>query len=179
MLCEECGINEATVHIQAIAPDGTTSSRALCQSCMEKFKASKMGMGALDISGILGALMGKIAAKGSELAEKTNDKYDGECESCGTKYAAFRKSGVLGCPQCYKAFRERVEENLIRLNGTALYVEGAENTQRTESASMKVRRLKDEMKRAIETEEFETAARLRDEIKQLQTQAEAEKEALI
>ena len=59
MLCEECGKNEATVHIQAMLPDGTTSTRSLCQPCMNKLRAMP-GIHALDISEFLGALFERI-----------------------------------------------------------------------------------------------------------------------
>ena len=174
MLCEECGINEATVHIQAIAPDGTTSSKALCQSCMEKFKSSRLGMGAVDISKFLGSIFGHLAAK-AELSGAA-EKFEGKCGVCGTEYSSFARSGMLGCPACYKAFRERVEENLIKINGSALYVAEGERLERTESPALRARRLRDEMKKAVENEEFETAAALRDELRQLEMQLAAGKE---
>lgn len=166
MLCEECGKNEATVHIQAIAPDGTSTQRALCAECMAKLKPRLPGVNAFDITDFLGALIGKIHA---ERQERDNDRFEATCSCCGSTWAEVRKSGRMGCAQCYKAFREPMEEILVKKNGSALFADNGPNqTANPNEAVYLIRHLREEMARAIKEEDFETAARLRDEIRAME-----------
>ena len=109
MLCEECGKYEATVHIQTLAPDGSATTRSLCQRCVNKLRMMP-GVHALDISEFLGALFERIH---QSRLEKDADRFDATCPVCGMSYADYKKDQLLGCAECYKAFREPIEEALV------------------------------------------------------------------
>ncbi|MBQ3669103.1 MAG: UvrB/UvrC motif-containing protein [Clostridia bacterium] len=172
MLCEECGKNEATVHIQALMPDGSTMDRSLCQRCMSKLRAMP-GIHALDISEFLGALIGQIH---QSRMEKESDRFDATCPGCGLTYAEFKKNLACGCADCYKAFREPIEEMLVRRNGSALYVDKAPGSEeKLNSDIYQVKKLREEMQKAVQEERFETAASIRDEIRALEEKLSAER----
>ena len=172
MLCEECGKNEATVHIQALMPDGSTVTRSLCQRCTSKLRAMQ-GIQALDISDFLGALISQIHLSRSE---KENDRFDATCPNCGLTYGEFKKNWVFGCADCYKAFREPVEEILVRRNGSALYVDKSpESEEKLNSDIYQVKKLREQMQKAVEEEKFETAAAIRDEIRALEQKLSSER----
>ena len=174
MLCEECGKNEATIHFQTIGPEGEQMSKDICEECFEKLKARMPGVNAIDISGFLGALLGKLAGARQE---RENDKFDAVCPTCGTKYAEFKRSQNLGCANCYGAFRERIEEILVKRNHSALYTGSAPHSAKGANEEIyKYKKLKEEMKQAIAGEDFERAAKIRDELRRLESCA-AGKEA--
>jgi protein arginine kinase activator len=92
-----------------------------------------------------------------------------ECLVCGQTYDAFKRSGRLGCANCYDAFRTDLEQVFRSIQGSTRHegkfpqkVEGALKTQRSLS------RLKLLLAKAIEEEKFEEAAKLRDAIKELE-----------
>ena len=174
MLCEECGKYEATVHIQALAPDGSSTTRSLCQRCVSKLRMMP-GVHALDIGEFLGALFERIH---QGKMEKDLDRFDATCPACGMTYAEFKKEQRLGCNECYKAFREPIEEALVKRNDSAIYVGCVPGSgEQLNGDIYHVKKLREEMQRAVEEERFENAAALRDEIRALEEQMGARKEA--
>ena len=172
MLCEECGINEATVEIRMFGAGGEASVRHLCQECAEKLKGRLPQIHAVDISDFLGAILDKIRQVRSDASD---DEYDGECPECGTTWAEFKQSNTLGCPGCYKAFREPIEEYLVRRNGNAVYVGDTPSGGTTENSDVyRMIKLKESLKEAISSENYERAALLRDEIRTLEKTLEGE-----
>ncbi|MBQ9409369.1 MAG: UvrB/UvrC motif-containing protein [Clostridia bacterium] len=174
MLCEECGKYEATVHIQALAPDGSSTARSLCQRCASKLRMMP-GVQALDISEFLGALFERIQ---QSRLEKDSDRFDATCPVCGLSYADYKKDQHLGCAECYKAFREPIEEALVKRNDSAIYVGRAPGSEEQLNADIyQIKKLREEMQRAVSEERFETAAAIRDEIRALEEKTGARKEA--
>ena len=164
MLCEQCGENEATVHVEAIAPDGSSVSRELCQECASRLRPAFGEMKALDISDFMTALLGRLRMG---RGEKENDRFSAVCPKCGTEYREYKKNKLLGCAECYRAFREPIEEMLVRKYSSALYIGSAPGGRELHEDIRRAQTLRDELQKAIRQEEYETAARLRDELKAL------------
>lgn len=162
MLCEKCGTNEANVQVQAFAMDGQSKTMHLCSACLAKQQAEMAG--GANFAEFMGSLFGRIA----ERMKNDEEKYRAVCPDCGLTYKDFTASGMLGCSGCYAAFREKVEEVLLKRNGSVKYV--SQPCEGGESRRSRIRRLRSEMKTAIETENYEQAAQLRDEIHQLEEQ---------
>ncbi len=174
MLCEECGKYEATVQIQMLAPDGTGITRSLCQRCVSKLRPMA-GVHALDIGEFLGALFERIHQ--SKL-EKDSDRFEASCPGCGLSYNDYKKDQRFGCAQCYKAFREPIEEALVKRNDSAIFVgQAPDSEEQLNSDIYQIKKLREEMQRAVEEEKFETAAAIRDEIRALEDKTGARKEA--
>ena len=86
----------------------------------------------------------------------------------GMEYSQFKRNGMLGCADCYKAFREPIEDMLIRMHGNAQHVgrvPGGVNSQ--VSLKLQIDKLKQQLLRAVSEEEYEMAASLRDQIRAL------------
>ena len=100
------------------------------------------------------------------------------CEQCGTTYAEFRKSGAVGCANCYKAFHAPIERIFKRVQaGNQHSGRIPEGVRSGASIRMNIDRLKQRMQKAIQDEEFEQAAKLRDAIRALNAQlAERERQ---
>lgn len=91
------------------------------------------------------------------------------CEVCGMIFDDFRKTGKLGCANCYTTFRDKLNPILRRLHGNV------EHTGKVPSKvsyqikfSDELEKLKDELADAISKEEYEKAAELRDRIRSLE-----------
>ena len=96
------------------------------------------------------------------------------CANCGLSYAEFKKQGKLGCQNCYKAFRSPISQALKNIHGTNEYKGKIPQGQADKFADMIIRRELAEnrvlLKKAVEAEEFEQAAKYRDIINGLQMQ---------
>ena len=97
------------------------------------------------------------------------------CDVCGETYQEFQKTGRLGCAHCYAAFGEQLEKTLKSIHGHAHhvgkvppYLEGEVRTER------ELDELRRQMDQAVQDEEFEQAARLRDRIRELTREQNAD-----
>ncbi len=105
---------------------------------------------------ILGKFLSALA-----LPEAVSDR---SCPECGKKLSEFRDNGKLGCPQCWEAFRENLEPLLKKLHGRASHKQKARSLN---GKNMRVMALQKKLQEAVDKEEYEQAAKIRDEIKGL------------
>jgi len=100
------------------------------------------------------------------------------CAHCGLSYAEFKKSGKLGCQECYTAFRSSISQALKNIHGTNEYMGKVPQGQANKYADMIIKRELAEnrilLKKAVEAEEFEQAAGYRDIINELQSKIDAQ-----
>lgn len=87
------------------------------------------------------------------------------CETCGLSFSEFRKSGLFGCENCHLAFGEYIPNLLKQIHGTEVY-KGSKPGELSEEAKQlnKLNKFRSELKKCIETEDYEQAAKLRDSI---------------
>ncbi|MCI8412840.1 MAG: hypothetical protein HFE47_01915 [Clostridia bacterium] len=157
MLCDECGKREATYHsIKKI--NGETTERHLCSECQKK-----LGSGFMKMSG-LNNLFGTLSGFFDEPRLQKREEYI--CSACGTTGNEFLHSGFVGCSECYKEFAPLIMPVIKRMQGDVSHVGkvplGVEN-----SVSAEYERLKKELDKAIELEEYEQASIIRDRMRQL------------
>src|ERR1700722_9980758 len=163
MLCCVCKEKEATVHLTQIAGD-KMQKVDLCEDCAKhKGVNDPAGFSLADLLLGLGASHElEQAAGGAEV----------KCPKCGFTQVDFKKAGRLGCAECYTTFAEGLESLLKTMHkGTkhAGKVPQALLQSRDQAERLKVLRKK--LDKAVEDENFEQAALLRDEIKQLSVRA--------
>lgn len=177
MMCEECGLRPVKFHITTIAGD-QKRERSLCAVCMAKYQKQIPGFDFANLAGFLSGFLenGK---------ERSEDKVDEEtaalvCESCGMTYEAFRKGGQLGCAECYKVFKKPLEALLLRVHGNTQHAGKIPGGLKSDvSIRLNIDRLKQQLVRAIADEAYEDAAKLRDQIRALNAQLDAEKEEAV
>jgi len=168
MLCEKCNQNTATVCVQEMA-DGVLKSHMLCAACATGIH---MEVSMEDLfKGFLGSVF-----EMAEQAQKTKREAvpnDTVCTNCGMTYGAFRKAGRFGCAKCYDAFRPYVGITLKNVHGATRH-EGklpnrlaANLLYKRELANCKI-----SLRKAIELENYEEAAQLRDRIRVLEAESE-------
>ena len=158
MLCDICGKNEATVHFTEIVNDQMTKLH-LCEEC-----AKRKGEEMEEHFGLADLLAG-LADLGTPVEVAKDKKL--KCPSCGLTYSDFKKIGKVGCDQCYDTFKVYLVPLLKRIHGSDVHVGKVPRKKVKASRGKKVdiEELKKKLKHAVELEEFEEAARLRDEIK--------------
>jgi protein arginine kinase activator len=168
MLCEECRERNAEVHLTSIEAE-EMSSVHLCLSCAAARGLADGIAGGGEDKPPLVDFLAQIGAAGPQTPAPAPHE---PCPFCNTSVADFRKSGRVGCSQCYVHFEGQLRGLLRRIHGSSqhagkLYIgEASDVSDRLGQISSMRRR----MKRAIETEDFETAAELRDLIHEMEEQ---------
>jgi protein arginine kinase activator len=161
MLCDVCTKNPATVHLTEII-GGKIIEVHLCEECAKKkteefqkqFSITDFLSDLVDID----TTIGKIASSPEVV-----------CSGCGLTYSEFKKKGRLGCPQCYESLKGQLQSLLRRMHGSTRHKGKAPKIKiRKEiSAAERIKELRKYLERAIKLEEYEEAARIRDEIRML------------
>lgn len=164
MLCQNCGKNEATTHIKRVV-NGETAEKHLCVSCAEHLGYSDMFSGfGFSLDGFFGGLLGEnMPLLGAEREEK--------CPKCGYTFSDIAKSGKLGCADCYRKFYDKLLPSLQRIHGKIKHTgkQAMIPVQvSTEPKINPVAKLKEDLQKAIEEQNFEQAAVLRDRIKEME-----------
>ncbi len=153
MKCQSCS-NPATVHLTDLK-DGHKREIHLCEACAEKQQILKNQE--LNLSAIVQAVLGQhMPALTDELARLT-------CPACGIKYMEFKAGGRLGCPHDYKIFHAALEPLLERIHRATRHVGKVPRHSVVNAARQaEMVQLRQRLRRAVEAEEYEEAARLRD-----------------
>jgi protein arginine kinase activator len=89
------------------------------------------------------------------------------CSRCGGTFQDFRETGRLGCPDCYRAFETPLRDLLRRLHGSTHHI-GERYAEREPAAAVareQAADLREQLRLAVETENFELAAELRDRLR--------------
>ena len=159
MFCCVCKEKEATVHLTQIAGD-KVQKVDLCEECAKH-------KGVNDPTGFsLADLLLGIGA--SQEFEQAGGGAEIKCPHCGFTQADFKKAGRLGCPDCYTTFAEGLEGLLKTMHkGTQHTGKVPLALQQTRDLSDRLKLLQKKLAKAIEDENFEQAALLRDELKQM------------
>ena len=164
MLCEECKVNEASYTISVMMGEEVTQ-RHLCTECMAKMN---MSLASGNIRGLLSTILSAITG-GEQTAEPPKEEI--VCPRCHTTWSQFSKSGHLGCPGCYEAFREPLHPMLLQVHGRVQHAGRRPlNTEKAQRVRSQQEELAYQMEQAVALEDFETAATLRDRIKALSGQ---------
>jgi len=164
MLCQNCQKNVANVHFTQIL-NSKKAELYLCEDCAkEKGQISFGSQLSLNdfFTGLIGFEHSNPYIKSTQLKQHS-------CEKCGMSYEEFQKTGKFGCSNCYEIFKDRLRPLLKRLHG------GIEHNGKVPvkvskkmMASNEIDELKNLLNRAVQTEEYEKAAELRDKIKVLE-----------
>ena len=159
-LCQKCHEAKATVHITDTVPE--KRERHLCEECAEK-EGVIVKQHHQTTSAILQEFIKHKA--GSSGAD------DRACPKCGLTFREFRLKGQLGCPNDYEAFRSLLIPLLERAHDGGSHHVGkvprtADSAIHRQTGLVRLRR---ELQEAIEQENYEEAARVRDQIQAMET----------
>ena len=168
MNCSICGVNEATIHLTEIINNQMIEIH-LCEACSEE-----KGTGFKTHFNLSDLLMGLTE---SEKEAKTGEKKPQlRCAECGMTYEEFAKTGRLGCAECYNSFSKMLTPLIKRVQRSLTHLgKKPANVSQDVRSRHDLRLLQDRLRKSVQTEEFEEAARLRDEIKHLEEKDKKEK----
>jgi protein arginine kinase activator len=164
MLCQRCGKNEASYQLTKIVGDQKTVLK-LCPECAHKagFEQS-LSAGSFPVANFLSSIIPQgEQAEASSLPQL-------KCSGCGLTYRDFSDGGQLGCQQCYQTFFDHLKDLLRRIHGSNEHAGKVPRSSReTFIARRELNKLQQQMKKAVEREDFEEAAALRDQIHRMQS----------
>ncbi len=160
MLCEECNERNAEVLITEVDAKGNLKEKHLCKQCAKK-------------KGYIHSKEKPIAELFADYLKESATKDDSElkCVSCGSTWEDFRKIGRFGCQECYRSFGVKIENLLSRIHGTTRHVGrkielGLSNTLMFKE--MELKRLRKALAQAIQAEDYERAAKIRDSLRKFE-----------
>ena len=155
MLCDICNNKEATVHLTQMV-EGETKKIDLCEACSkEKGVDDPAGFSLADL------LLGLGASQQMEDADSTSTK----CPKCNFSQEEFKKTGRLGCAECYAHFEEGVEGLLKTMHkGTRHNGKAPAVWKKNKDYVDQLHELETMLNKSIIKEDYEKAASLRDKI---------------
>ena len=176
MLCEVCKQGQATVHLTEIVNEQMTELH-LCEAC-----ANQKGAQVESHFGLSDLLSGLAEFSKTQEPEEVTTK---ACPTCGMTYDDFRKVGRLGCAECYTTFKRSLGSLLRRIHSSPIHLGKSPirlakpSKAKAELDDLKLKtelaELRRKLEAAIEKEEFEEAAKLRDQIRRWEQQTQQAK----
>ncbi len=162
MKCDNCSKNQATVHLTEIK-NGKKIEKHLCEHCA----AQNEGVPIKSHQPINELLTNFVMAHSGLQKEA----HGAACEGCGITWAEFRQSGLLGCENDYTLFEKDLTPLIQRAHEGATHHIGKVPTRRGGTGvparrTVDLAKLRKELQRAVEGEDYERAAKLRDQIRQ-------------
>jgi len=175
MLCERCKKNNATVFYRE-SINGKERSLSLCEKCADK--ARKNGELETDllndgffseplggVDKLFGSLFGFPQLVGHKSAPEK------KCSLCGATFRDLMAEGKAGCPECYRTFSDELSSTISRIHGTTSHTGGAPSRFKADrDLKDKIKSLEKGIKAAVDEENYEEAARLRDELRAIRAE---------
>lgn len=183
MLCDICQKKKARIYYTEII-NGEKKEQHLCEDCAAAH-SSFFNNHPLNTEGFnLGDLLsGFLQSYQEGLEEKEEEGSTLSCVSCGLSYEEFLKEGKFGCADCYQSFFNVLPKNFRNIQGAVQHtgkqpkkhnitglIPNEEGMKKLEGLT-EIDRLSMQLQQAVETEEFEEAARLRDLIRSMKVKA--------
>jgi len=139
MKCDMCGENDAIYHFTEVV-DGKIKEYHLCAKCAAK--------------------KGEIPFSVVKRKEE-----DIKCPECGLTYKEFTQTGKFGCPECYNTFREKIKPLLIKVHNSSQHSgKILIKDERIITLKRNIRQLRKKLKKALEVESYENAAKIKEEL---------------
>jgi protein arginine kinase activator len=162
MQCDNCNERPAAIHLTQIVDNSVTTVH-LCEQCAAE-KGVQTGASTAKFP-----LSGLMASVGQGAAALLHGEDDGTCAFCGARLQDFRETGRLGCSHCYETFEQHLRDLLRRIHGSSqhvgeVYLAAASSDRPTDSDRV-LAELREQLRRAVDAENFELAAELRDRIR--------------
>lgn len=184
MKCDNCGKDNANVrYLRSI--NGIREEMNLCEECSKKLGITDMDFSMpIDFSNFLGGFLEDFT--NSDLLPMIGKREETKCKGCNSTFEEIMNNGKFGCPVCYETFESQIDEIMNKLHGKNRHVgrigkadkvkvdnefskiknEKQEENKPTEKD--KLAELKEKLKELVREEKYEEAAKVRDEIKEIE-----------
>ncbi len=184
MICERCKKSEANYYYKENV-NGTERSYHLCTECAKALEAAGElksftpdnlfgGFGTDGLTSLFSSLFAPVGKQNGSKTGRTLPEQK-KCTLCGAGFDDLVREGKAGCPKCYEVFAEELAESIRRIHGRSAHT-GKEPAAFREKnrVKRKLEQLEVALKDAIQSENYERAAELRDEIRALKAKEEAD-----
>jgi protein arginine kinase activator len=158
MLCDNCRENDAVVTLTKIV-QGEVRTERLCERCAAaQGVETSVALAKHPLGDFLHAAQQQATGPNAETAH---------CDFCSMSLRDFRTTGRLGCALCYASFERSLRELLRRVHGSSRHAGRRYEAPRSEEMQRanSMLELRDRLRRAVDSEQFELAASLRDQIR--------------
>lgn len=170
MLCDKCHKREARIYYTEIL-NGEKKEQHLCEECASEFTSFHLESAGINKEISLGGLFSSIFGNyHGETQAPEQKKPIIKCDTCGMTYEEFLQEGKFGCADCYKYFSKVLDRSLKQIHGANNHTGKRPIGYTAEPVITEVSpidKLTIRLQEAIEREEYEEAAKLRDEIRVL------------
>lgn len=172
MLCHECNEREATLHFTKIL-NGKKTEIHLCDHCAREKGEYLPGSNSFSIHHLLSGLLNFEQPIQNSPNRPTQVEHQ-QCKKCGMTYHQFARAGRFGCVECYETFSLKLDPMLRRVHSGNTIHSGKIPKRIGTDIHLKrqISELKQKLQQHISKEEFEEAAKIRDEIRSLEKQSE-------
>ncbi|TYQ16636.1 UNVERIFIED_CONTAM: protein arginine kinase activator [Acetivibrio alkalicellulosi] len=161
MLCQKCHKRVANIQFTQVINNNKIVIY-LCDQCAKD--EGKFSIGSpLSINDFFSGIMGV------PYMASVHQQSDLVCNTCNTSYEEFKKTGKIGCADCYKVYGEKLLPLLKRLHGNVQYNgKIPEKIYSQVKVSREISKLKEQLELCIKNEQYEKAATIRDQIKNME-----------
>lgn len=167
MKCNHCGNNEANTHFKRII-NGKREEMYLCEECAKELGVmDDFDFEPFSMDSFFGNLLGAGVSALNSLAGIDR------CTYCGSSFNDIVNSGKVGCAHCYEKFEDKLNPSIEKLHGrtkhvgkSVTYTEEPDKKNEAEPVD-EIKRLKAELKLAVQEQRFEDAVIIRDKINAL------------
>ena len=178
MECQECQENPATLHFTKVV-NGFKTEVHVCEACAKEKGYMGYEEEAYSLHNLLSGLFNfESSGGGEQQTSKYPPVQELSCPKCGMTYQEFSEVGKFGCAGCYQTFADRLNPVLRRVHSGNTRHDGKIPKRKGTNLHQK-RRLesyKEELRRLIESQEFEQAAQVRDQIKAIEESLQQDRE---
>lgn len=165
MNCEQCQQKPATVHLIQVI-NGKKVETHLCEEC-----AAKKGAYIFDPDNKFSIpnLLGSIFGTNYSMHDMQSMAGLERCPNCGISFNDIKKTGKLGCSECYQVYGQQLEPTFRRIHGNTQHLGKIPNRGGGKVLLKKqIELLKTKLQEAVGREEYEKAAEIRDSIKDME-----------
>ena len=160
MLCQKCQKNQATVSIKQII-DGNSSEMQLCAECAEKENLTSFFIPTADK--LFSGFFSDSIFGGNFITEKK------VCPLCGSTRSDLASTGRAGCAKCYEVFKDELDKIIYSIHGNARHNALRPGKHLAEAKKQsEIKKLKLEQQKAVEEQNYEKAAEIRDKIRNIE-----------
>lgn len=174
MLCQNCNQNAATMHFKQTI-NGQTKEMHLCPACAHKMGVEQSFQQSLEHSlssfgswfaedPFFSHPFGMLSQPFAQTAQIGSGR---RCKTCGMTESELQRTGRAGCADCYGLFEDILTPYIRKLQGATAHV-GPAPTPQADTQQDPTISLRSKLEQAVQQENYEEAARLRDEIRRLE-----------
>ena len=175
MKCDNCGNNNANIKYYRNI-NGVKKEMNLCEECGKKLGITDIGFNMpMDFSSFLGGFFDNL--ENDNLLSLMDVNEVNRCKGCNSTFEDIINTGKFGCPECYNTFETQIDSLMNKLQGSNRHIGRLGKVEKLQvnddkdsknNENDKLTQLKEKLKNLVKDEKYEEAAKVRDEIKEME-----------